>query len=42
MTAGKIAIAAITSTPPTIAITPYVSPNITEPESPGNILLGNL
>ena len=25
-----------------MAMTPYVTQNITEPESPGNILLGNL
>ena len=40
--AGSIAIAAITSTPPTIAIAPYAAPNVIAPESPGNTLLGNL
>ena len=40
--AGKIAIAAITSTCPTIAIAPYAPPKTNAPESPGKILLGNL
>jgi hypothetical protein len=35
-------LAAIISTPPTIAITPYIAPNVNAPESPGKILLGIL
>ena len=42
ITAGRSAIAAIISTPPTIAITPYIAPNVNAPESPGKILLGIL
>ena len=38
--AGRIAIAAITSTPPIIAIPPYATPKVIAPESPGNTLLG--
>ena len=37
-----MAIAAITSTPPIIAIPPYAAPKVIAPESPGKILLGNL
>ena len=36
--AGSIAIAAITSTLPIIAIAPYAAPKVIAPESPGNIL----
>ena len=42
MIAGSIAIAAITSTPPIIAIPPYAAPKVIAPESPGKTLLGNL
>ena len=42
ITAGNNAIAAIISTPPIIAITPYMAPNVNAPESPGKILLGIL
>jgi len=40
--AGRIAITATISTPPTIAIAPYIAPSAKVPESPGNILDGNL
>ncbi len=42
MTAGSNATAAIISTPPTIAIEPYMAPKVKAPESPGKILLGIL
>src|SRR5574338_528321 len=42
ITAGKSAIAATISALPRIAITPYIAPRVKAPESPGNILLGNL
>src|ERR687898_300980 len=40
--AGSNAIIAISSDLPVMAIAPYIAPNNKVPESPGNILLGNL
>jgi hypothetical protein len=42
ITAGNKAITAINSELPAIAIDPYIAPINKVPESPGNILLGNL
>ena len=42
ITAGKMAITPIISELPAMAIAPYIAPINNVPESPGNILLGNL
>ena len=42
MTAGRSAMTPIISELPAIARAPYIAPNNNVPESPGNILLGNL